>query len=331
MDGSGFDGRGERRKEPAAGSGARNRGPTLPAPVDRDPPKDGAPAKRRDRSARPPLYAIRDTGVAAAPAGLGTVYLVGAGPGSPDLLTVRAAALIGEADVVVYDRLVGAGILAMARRDAQRIYVGKARSNHALPQEEISALLVRLAQQGKRVVRLKGGDPFIFGRGGEEIETFAAHGVPFEVVPGVTAASGVAAYAGIPLTHRDHAHAVTFVTGHLKDGTMNLDWPALARPGQTVVVYMGLLGLPILCHELVAHGLAATTPAAVVQQATTANQRVITGTLADLPGRAFDARLEPPTLIIVGAVVRLQRTCAWFDPSALRGVAAEAGIALGAD
>jgi uroporphyrin-III C-methyltransferase/precorrin-2 dehydrogenase/sirohydrochlorin ferrochelatase len=331
MDGSGFDGCGERRKEPAAGSGAPNRGPTLPTCADRDPPKDGAPAKRRDSSARPPLYAIRDTGVAAAPAGLGTVYLVGAGPGSPDLLTLRAAALIGQADAVVYDRLVGAGIVAMARRDAQRIYVGKARSNHALPQAEISALLVRLAQEGKRVVRLKGGDPFIFGRGGEEIEMLAAHGIAFEVVPGVTAASGVAAYAGIPLTHRDHAHAVTFVTGHLQDGTMNLDWPALARPGQTVVVYMGLLGLPILCRELVTHGLAPATPAAVVQQATTANQRVITGTLADLPGRAFDARLEPPTLIIVGDVVRLQATFAWFDPSVLRGATLGADIAVGAD
>jgi len=284
-----------------------------------------------DGSARPPLYAIRDPGVPAAPAGLGTVYLVGAGPGSPDLLTLRAAALIGQADAVVYDRLVGAGIVAMARRDAQRIYVGKARSNHALPQEEISALLVRLAQEGKRVVRLKGGDPFIFGRGGEEIEMLAAHGIAFEVVPGVTAASGVAAYAGIPLTHRDHAHAVTFVTGHLQDGTMNLDWPALARPGQTVVVYMGLLGLPILCRELVTHGLAPATPAAVVQQATTANQRVITGTLADLPGRAFDARLEPPTLIIVGDVVRLQATFAWFDPSVLRGATLGADIAVGAD
>jgi uroporphyrin-III C-methyltransferase / precorrin-2 dehydrogenase / sirohydrochlorin ferrochelatase len=268
--------------------------------------------------ARPPLYAIHDRDAAATPAGVGIVYLVGAGPGSPDLLTLRAAALIGEADAVVYDRLVGAGILAMARRGAQRIYVGKARSNHALPQREISALLVRLAGEGRRVVRLKGGDPFIFGRGGEEIETLAAHGIAFEVVPGVTAASGVAAYAGIPLTHRDHAHAVTFVTGHLRDGTMNLDWPAIARPGQTVVVYMGLLGLPILCHQLIAHGLAPATPAAVVQQATTTNQRVIAGTLADLPRRAFDARMEPPTLIVVGDVVRLQSTFAWFDPSAAR-------------
>ena len=282
-------------------------------------------------SARPPLYAIRDRDAPASPAGIGTVYLVGAGPGSADLLTLRAAALIGEADAVVYDRLVGAEILAMAPRRAQCIYVGKARSNHALPQEEINALLVRLAREGKRVVRLKGGDPFIFGRGGEEIEALAAHDVPFEIVPGVTAASGVAAYAGIPLTHRDHAHAVTFVTGHLKDGTMNLDWPALARSGQTVVVYMGLLGLPILCHQLIAHGLAATTPAAVVQQATTANQRVIAGTLADLPRRAFDARLEPPTLIVVGDVVRLQPAFAWFDPSALRGSAIAADLALGAD
>ena len=189
---------------------------------------------------------------------------------------------------------------------------------------------MRLALEGRRVVRLKGGDPFIFGRGGEEIEALVAHGIPFEVVPGITAASGIAAYAGIPLTHRDHAHAVTFVTGHLKDGTMNLDWPALARPGQTVVVYMGLLGLPILARELVAHGLPASTPAAVIQQGTTANQRVVTGTLADLPGRAFDARLAPPTLIVVGDVVKLQSTFAWFDPAAAGPVADVAAIA-GAD
>jgi len=180
------------------------------------------------------------------------------------------------------------------------------------------------------VVRLKGGDPFIFGRGGEEIEALVAHGIPFEVVPGVTAACGIAAYAGIPLTHRDHAHAVTFVAGHLKDGTMNLDWAALARPGQTVVVYMGLAGLPTLARELVAHGLPATTPAAVIQQGTTANQRVVTGTLADLPGRAAAAGLEPPTLIVVGDVVTLQRTFAWFDPATalpMADIAAAAGAA----
>ena len=278
---------------------------------------------------RPPLYAIRDTETAAAPGSAGAVYLVGAGPGNPDLLTLRAAKLIGEADVVVYDRLVGSGILGLARRGAQRIFVGKARANHTLPQHEINALLVRLALEGRRVVRLKGGDPFIFGRGGEEIEALVAHGIRFEVVPGITAASGIAAYAGIPLTHRDHAHAVTFVTGHLKDGTMNLDWPALARPGQTVVVYMGLLGLPILARELIAHGLPASTPAAVIQQGTTANQRVVTGTLADLPGRAFDARLEPPTLIVVGDVVKLQSAFAWFDPAAAGPSADTAAIAAG--
>jgi uroporphyrin-III C-methyltransferase/precorrin-2 dehydrogenase/sirohydrochlorin ferrochelatase len=270
----------------------------------------------RSPSSRAPLYAIpRNGGASPRRAGAGTVHLVGAGPGHPDLLTVRAARLVAGADVLVYDRLVGAGILALARKDARRIYVGKARSHHALPQDEINALLVRLAEEGRDVVRLKGGDPFIFGRGGEEVDALVARGIPFEVVPGVTAASGVAAYAGIPLTHRDHAHAVTLVAGHLKDGTMDLDWPALARPGQTVVVYMGLLGLPVLARELIAHGLAPSTPAAIVQAATTASQRVITGTLSDLPGRALDARLAPPTLIVIGEVVARQRTFAWFDPA----------------
>jgi uroporphyrin-III C-methyltransferase/precorrin-2 dehydrogenase/sirohydrochlorin ferrochelatase len=266
---------------------------------------------------RASLYAVQPAAPRAPGAAAGKVFLVGAGPGNPDLLTLRAARLLGEAEVVVYDRLVGTGIVALAPRTAQRIFVGKARSNHALPQDEINALLVRLGLEGRRVVRLKGGDPFVFGRGGEEIEALVAHGIAFEVVPGITAATGIAAYAGIPLTHRDHAHAVTFVTGHLKDGTMNLDWPALARPGQTVVIYMGLLGLPILAHELIAHGLPASTPAAVIQQGTTASQRVVTGTLATLPGLAFDARLEPPTLIVVGDVVRLQKDLAWFDPAAI--------------
>jgi uroporphyrin-III C-methyltransferase/precorrin-2 dehydrogenase/sirohydrochlorin ferrochelatase len=258
------------------------------------------------------------------------VFLVGAGPGNPDLLTLRAAKVIAQGDAIVYDRLVGSEILGLARADARRIYVGKARSNHTLPQDEISALLVRLAHEGKRVVRLKGGDPFVFGRGGEELETLTAHGIAFEVVPGITAATGIAAYAGIPLTHRGHAQAVTFVTGHLKDGTMDLDWPALARPRHTVVVYMGLLGLPILCRELIAHGLPATTPAAVVQQGTTAQQRVIVGTLANLPGRAFDARMAPPTLIIVGDVVRLRNTLAWFDPAAPGHAGQRVVTALGA-
>jgi len=244
----------------------------------------------------------------------GEVYLVGAGPGDPDLLTFRALRLMQKADVVVYDNLVSKTIVDMTRRDAQRIFVGKQRANHTMHQEEINDLLVRLAQEGKRVVRLKGGDPFIFGRGGEEIETLAAQGIPFQVVPGITAAAGVASYAGIPLTHRDHAQSCLFVTGHLKDGTMNLDWKALARPNQTVVVYMGLHGLNILCGELVRHGMPDSTPIAIVQQGTTQNQRVITGTLATLPGIVERKKPQAPTLIIVGGVVTLHDKLSWFHP-----------------
>ncbi len=219
-----------------------------------------------------------------------------------------------KADVVVYDNLVSKPIVDMTRRDAERIFVGKKRADHTLRQEEINELLVRLAKTGKRVLRLKGGDPFIFGRGGEEIETLAAEGIPFQVVPGITAASGVASYAGIPLTHRDHAQSCIFVTGHLKDGTMNLDWDALARPKQTVVVYMGLHGLDILCRELIQHGLPDSTPIAIVQQGTTPNQRVATGTLATLPGIAAIEKLQAPTLIIVGGVVTLREKLQWFHP-----------------
>ncbi len=244
----------------------------------------------------------------------GEVYLVGAGPGDPDLLTFRALRLMQKADVVVYDNLVSKPIVDMARRDAQRIFVGKKRADHTMRQEEINELLVRLAREGKRVLRLKGGDPFIFGRGGEEIETLAAEDIPFQVVPGITAASGVASYAGIPLTHRDHAQSCMFVTGHLKDGTMNLDWDALARPKQTVVVYMGLHGLDTLCAKLIEHGLPDSTPIAIVQQGTTPNQRVITGTLATLPGIAEREQPQAPTLIIVGGVVTLRDKLAWFHP-----------------
>jgi len=244
----------------------------------------------------------------------GEVYLVGAGPGNPDLLTFRALRLMQQADVVVYDRLVSQPILDMCRRDADRIYVGKERDNHAVPQEEINLLLARLALEGKRVLRLKGGDPFIFGRGGEEIDTLREHGVPFQVVPAVTAAAGVASYAGIPLTHRDHAQALILVTGHLKDGSMDLDWDMLCRPRQTIVIYMGLKGLVTLCDEMKKHGLPGSTPAAIVQQGTTLNQKVVTGTLDTLPGLAAGAQLKPPTLIIVGEVVRLHDKLNWFHP-----------------
>ena len=247
---------------------------------------------------------------------VGEVYLVGAGPGDPDLLTFRALRLMQKAEVVLYDNLVSKPILELVRRDALRIYVGKKRDDHTVPQENINELLVRLAKEGKRVLRLKGGDPFIFGRGGEEIETLSKNGILFQIVPGITAASGVAAYAGIPLTHRDHAQSCIFVTGHLKDGSINLDWDALSRPKQTIVVYMGLLGLTTLCTELIAHGLAETTPAAIVQQGTTQNQRVVTGTLAKLPDLACAEKLQAPTLIIIGGVVTLRSKLSWFDPSA---------------
>jgi uroporphyrin-III C-methyltransferase/precorrin-2 dehydrogenase/sirohydrochlorin ferrochelatase len=244
----------------------------------------------------------------------GEVYLVGAGPGDPDLLTFRALRLMQKADVVVYDALVSKPIVDMTRRDADRIYVGKRRADHALPQEEINLLLVRLAKEGKRVLRLKGGDPFIFGRGGEEIEELAEHGIPFQVVPGITAAAGVASYAGIPLTHRDHAQSCLFVTGHLKDGSMNLDWEQLARPRQTMVVYMGLHGLAELCGKLIEHGMPDTTPIAIVQHGTQPTQRVFTGTLATLPAIAEREQPVAPTLIIVGGVVTLREKLAWFHP-----------------
>lgn len=245
----------------------------------------------------------------------GKVYLVGGGPGNPDLLTLRAARLIQEADTLVYDHLVSPDILALASAKTERIYVGKESGNHTLPQEQINTLLVDLARKGKNVVRLKGGDPFIFGRGGEELETLSEYGVSFEVVPGVSAALGMAAYTGIPLTHRDFAHACVFTTGHLKDGSCHLDWAALARPKQTLVIYMGMAGIDEISRELIGHGLATDTPAALVQNATLPNQRCVIATLATLSAAAVDAGIVPPTIIVIGEVVTLHNRLDWFKPA----------------
>ncbi len=242
----------------------------------------------------------------------GQVYLVGAGPGDPDLLTFRALRLMQKADVVVYDRLVSPQILELVRRDAEKIYVGKAKSNHSLPQDDINQLMVDEAKKGNRVVRLKGGDPFIFGRGGEEIQTLIQHGIEFQVVPGITAANGASSYAGIPLTHRDHAQSVVFATGHLKDGTIDLNWQSLAHKNQTIVFYMGLTGLPIICEKLIENGLTPDTPIALIQSATTENQVVVTGTLSDITQNPATSALKPPTLIIVGTVVSLHKQLNWF-------------------
>jgi len=255
----------------------------------------------------------RELAVDAKPSGMGEVYLVGAGPGDPDLLTFRALRLMQQADVVVYDRLVAKPVIDMVRRDARHIYVGKARNKHTMRQEEINALLARLAKEGHRVLRLKGGDPFIFGRGGEEIDTLGAEGVPFQVVPGITAANGCACYGGIPLTHRDHAQSVTFVTGHLKDGSANLNWPQLAQPHQTLVFYMGLVGLPVIVDKLIEHGVSPEMPLALIQQGTTQMQKVYDGTLSTILAQVEDDPPKPPTLIIIGEVVRLRDKLAWFS------------------
>ena len=301
----------------------------------------------------------------------GEVALVGAGPGDPGLLTLRALRALQNADVVLYDRLVSAEVLDLARRDADRIFVGKTAGEACISQEQINHLLVELAQQGKRVCRLKGGDPFIFGRGGEELQVLAAHGIRFEVVPGITAAAGCAAYAGIPLTHRDHAQVLTFVTGHVKDDSggngqrgdghsrdgrsagesendrapgmdsdvaakvadmaPDMDWAALARPGQTSVFYMGLAQLENIIARLREQGAPARRPAAVVQDGTRPTQRVVTGTLEDLAAKVRQAGMRSPAILIVGEAVGLQQTLHWFNapPTAVNDVFAAVGISEG--
>ena len=241
----------------------------------------------------------------------GEVALVGAGPGDPELLTLKAWRLISAAEVVLYDRLVSPEILALIPETAERIHVGKQRSNHTLPQDQINQRLVDLARAGHKVVRLKGGDPFIFGRGGEEIETLAAAGVRFQVVPGITAASGCAAYAGIPLTHRDHAQSVRFVTGHLKDDSCNLPWKDFVQNNQTLVFYMGLVGLPIICRQLIGHGMSPDMPVALVSKGTTPDQKVISGTLETIVARVGSDDVQPPTLVIIGHVVALRDRLDW--------------------
>ena len=243
---------------------------------------------------------------------LGEVYLVGAGPGDPDLLTFRALRLMQLCDVVVFDRLVGDGIMSLVRRDAERIYVGKLPKQHIVPQEEISAMLVDLAQQGKRVLRLKGGDPFIFGRGGEEIEALVEKKIPFQVVPGITAASGASTYAGIPLTHRDHAQACVFTTAHGRDGVLDVDWDVLLRPNQTVAIYMGLSNTSHLCKGFIERGADPDMPVAVIDNGTRPNQQVVTATLSTLCDVMKDADIKGPAMIIVGTVVNLREKLAWY-------------------
>ncbi len=243
----------------------------------------------------------------------GEVFLVGAGPGDPELLTLRAARVLSEADVIVYDRLVSQEIMRLCPKQAEYIYVGKKRAQHVMQQVDINQTLVDQARAGKRVVRLKGGDPFIFGRGGEELETLAGNDIPFQVVPGVTAASGCSSYAGIPLTHRDHAQSCVFVTGHVKDGSMDLPWVQLAQAKQTIACYMGLKGLPIISEKLIEHGLDPATPAALIENGTTKDQRVIKTTVAELATAKQKVRAGVPMMLIVGGVVALRSELAWFE------------------
>jgi len=254
-----------------------------------------------------------DALLAKAPTPVGEVFLIGAGPGDPDLMTFKALRLLQRGDVILHDRLVPQAIIDLGRRDAQRIYVGKRRAEHALPQEAINQALVDYALEGKCVVRLKGGDPFIFGRGGEEMTLLARHGIPFQIVPGITAANAAACYAGIPLTHRDYAQSVRFLTGHTRDGKLPHRWEEFQSPQETLVFYMGLVGLPIICDQLQAYGRDPGTPVALVEKASTAEQRVIRGTLSTMNAVVEREQPQPPTLIIIGDVVRLATDLAWCD------------------
>ncbi|WP_417339128.1 uroporphyrinogen-III C-methyltransferase [Halomonas kashgarensis] len=241
--------------------------------------------------------------------------LVGAGPGDPELLTLKAYKRLQQADVILYDRLVSTEIRQLIAPQAEQFYVGKARSFHSVPQNEINEALVGWAHKGKRVVRLKGGDPFIFGRGGEELETLLDAAINVEVVPGITAASGCSAYAGIPLTHRDHAQSVRFVTGHLKSADAELDWDSLSRPGQTLVFYMGLGSIDFIRQSLINHGMPEEMPLALIEQGTTRRQRVYIGSLSAPPTALTDGIVQPPTLLIVGSVVSLHGRLDWFSPA----------------
>ena len=266
-------------------------------------------------STQPPLGNLADAPSGGAlprlaPSEWGRVTLVGAGPGDAELLTLKAARVLASADLVLYDNLVSSDVLGHVAVGAERIYVGKKSRNHTLPQEGIIELMVRLAQSGRSLVRLKGGDPYIFGRGGEEAEALAAAGIACDTVPGISAAQGAAASAGIPLTHRDHAAMLVFATGHLQgeegERTVALDWAALARPRQTVVIYMGVGTLPTICTQLIAHGLPASTPAAMIERATLPGQRSIVGTLQTLPALSVAHGVHPPALIMIGDTVTLQ-------------------------
>ena len=243
----------------------------------------------------------------------GKVYLIGGGPGDPKLITLKAVEILGSSEVIIYDALVNPQLLQYAPPGAEVVFIGRSRHHSRLSQGEVEELMIQRARQGLQVARLKGGDPFIFGRGGEEIETLADEGIPFQVVPGITAAAGCAAYGGIPLTHRDHAQSCVFVTGHLKGDTVALDWERLIEPQQTIVIYMGLVGLPVICEELVAHGMPAETPAALIEHGTTASQRVITATIGTLAARVAAADVRAPTLIIIGGVVSLRDKLGWFE------------------